>query len=181
MNSKAKRKLLLLGGSRQQVVAIDAAKAEGYFTILCDYLPDNPGQYHADKFYQESTTDKEHILQIAKAEQVEGIVAYASDPAAPTAAFVSEKLGLPGIPYKTAVTFCEKNLFRKFLNANGFCVPRFCEITAAEDFDNVKEIGLPVIIKPSDSSGSKGVSVVHNEQEYKAALSYADSISRNHV
>ena len=45
-------KILLLGGSSQQVIAIDTAKKLGLYTILCDYLPDNPGQYHADKFYR---------------------------------------------------------------------------------------------------------------------------------
>ena len=51
-------KLLLLGGSPQQVIAIETAKRLGLYTILCDYLPDNPGQYYADEFYQTSTTDK---------------------------------------------------------------------------------------------------------------------------
>ena len=92
------KKLLLLGGSAQQVIAIENAKKLGYYTILCDYLTDNPGQYVADKFYLDSTTDKEKILQIAENEKIDGIVAYASDPAAPTAAFVAEKLGLPTNP-----------------------------------------------------------------------------------
>ena len=51
------KKLLLLGGSAQQVVAIETAKRLGYYTVLCDYLPDNPGQYVADRFYLVSTTD----------------------------------------------------------------------------------------------------------------------------
>ena len=45
------KKLLLLGGSAQQVVAIETAKRMGLYTVLCDYLTDNPGQYHADKFF----------------------------------------------------------------------------------------------------------------------------------
>ena len=86
------KKLLLLGGSAQQIIAIKKAKELGYKTILCDYLKDNPGQYVADVFYQESTTDKQKILEIAKKECIDGIVAYASDPAAPSAAYVAEKL-----------------------------------------------------------------------------------------
>ena len=45
------KKILLLGGSAQQVVAIETAKRLGYYTVLCDFLTDNPGQYVADKFY----------------------------------------------------------------------------------------------------------------------------------
>ena len=86
------KKLLLLGGSAQQVVAIETAKRLGYETVLCDFLPDNPGQYHADKFYMVSTTDKNAVLEVAEKEKINGILAYASDPAAPTAAYVAEKL-----------------------------------------------------------------------------------------
>ena len=84
------KKLLLLGGSAQQVVAIKTAKRLGCETILCDFLPDNPGQYAADKFYLVSTTDKEAVLDVARKEQVDGVLAYAADPAAPTAAYVAE-------------------------------------------------------------------------------------------
>ena len=60
------KKLLLLGGSAQQLVAIKAAKELGYYTIVCDYLPDNPGQYEAHKFYATSTTDIEAVYEIAR-------------------------------------------------------------------------------------------------------------------
>lgn len=93
------KKILLLGGSAQQVIAIETAKRLGYYTILCDYLTDNPGQYYADKFYLISTTDKEAIFKVAFDEAIDGVIAYASDPAAPTAAYVAEKMNLPTSPY----------------------------------------------------------------------------------
>ena len=116
----SKKKILLLGGSAQQIVAIEKAKELGYYTVLCDFLPDNPGQHHADKFYLASTTDKEAVLGIARKEDIDGIVAYASDPAAPTAAYVAEALGLPGSPYKSVEILCNKDQFRRFLAENGF-------------------------------------------------------------
>ena len=67
------KKILLLGGSAQQIVAIETAKRLGYYTVLCDFLPDNPGQNFADKFYLISTTDKEAVLEIAKKEKVDGV------------------------------------------------------------------------------------------------------------
>ena len=70
------KKILLLGGSAQQIVAIETAKRLGYYTILCDFLEDNPGQYVADTFYLISTTDKEAVLEIAKNEKIDGILAY---------------------------------------------------------------------------------------------------------
>ena len=162
------KKILLLGGSAQQVIAIKKAKELGYKTILCDYLEDNPGKLVADVFYQESTTNKEKILEIAKEEKINGIVAYASDPAAPTAAYVAEKLNLPGNPYKSVDILCNKDKFRKFLKENNFCTPK------AKGYNDLKQLmkdlekfKLPLMIKPVDSSGSKGVSKINSKENIK--------------
>ena len=120
INIDSPKKILLLGGSAAQLIAIERAKAMGYFTVLCDYLPDNPGQYIADSFHLVSTTDKEAVLAVAKSERIDGIVAYSSDPAAPTAAYVANALNLPGMDYDVVRHFCEKQLFREFLLKNGF-------------------------------------------------------------
>lgn len=175
------KKILLLGGSAQQIVAIETAKRLGYYTVLCDFLPDNPGQYHADKFYLVSTTDKEAVLAVAKKEQVDGILAYASDPAAPTAAYVAEQMGLPGSPYESVEILCNKDLFRKFLSDNGFCTPKAAGYTdiqyALSDIRN-GIFHFPVIVKPVDSSGSKGVSRIDLIEEAEEKLQYAMSFSR---
>lgn len=176
------KKILLLGGSAQQIVAIETAKRLGLYTVLCDYLPDNPGQYVADKFYLVSTTDKEAVLAAAQAEDVDGVLAYASDPAAPTAAYVAEKLGLPTNPYRAVETLCNKDLFRQFLRTHGFNTPKAegfetkeCALAGIEDFT------LPVIIKPVDSSGSKGATVIReDEKNIKKAIEFAFSFSRSH-
>ena len=114
------KKILLLGGSAQQVVAIETAKRLGYYTVLCDYLEDNPGQYSADKFYLVSTTDKEAVLKVAEDEKIDGVIAYASDPAAPTAAYVAEKMKLNTNRYDSVEILCNKGKFRKFLSENGY-------------------------------------------------------------
>ena len=175
------RKILLLGGSEQQIIAIKTAKQLGYFTVLCDYLSDNPGQHFADRFYLVSTTDKEAVLEVAQNEAIDGIVAYASDPAAPTAAYVSEKLGLQGIPYTTAQAFCEKNLFRTFLENHDFNVPRSLTTTLDHGLsaEALRDFEFPVIVKPSDASGSKGVTVVHHINGVNDALRSAAKFSRN--
>lgn len=175
------KKILLLGGSSQQVVSIETAKHLGLITVLCDYLPDNPGQYHADKFYQVSTTDKEAILKVAQDEQVDYIIAYASDPAAPTAAYVAEKLGLPTNPYKAVETLCNKDMFRRFLAEHGFNTPRAAGFTSKDAAKaDIENFTLPIIIKPVDSSGSKGATVLHVLDGLDEALEFAFSFSRGH-
>lgn len=174
------KKILLLGGSKQQIPAIKCAKQKGYYTILCDYLKDNPGQNYADKFYSESTTNKEVILKIAQKERIDGIVAYASDPAAPTAAYVAEKLGLPTNPYESVKILTNKDLFRDFLKKNDFCTPKakgYSDILEAKRDIKNNYFKLPIILKPVDSSGSKGVIKLENllnfEENVEKALKYS--------
>lgn len=176
-----KKKILLLGGSAQQVIVIETAKKMGYYTVLCDFLPDNPGQYVADKFYLVSTTDKEAVLDVAKKENVNGVLAYASDPAAPTVAYVAEKLGLPGNPYRSVDILCSKDKFRAFLAEHGFCTPKAKGYTSIEDAAADIQAGvfkLPVIVKPVDSSGSKGVGQISDLTQLNEKLTYAMSFSR---
>ena len=172
------KKILLLGGSAQQIVAIKTAQKHGYYTVLCDFLLDNPGQYEADKFYLVSTTDKDAVLEVAKKENIDGILAYASDPAAPTAAYVAEKLGLPTNPYDSVETLCNKDKFREFLKHNGFNAP-LSEGYSTNDIDT-SLFTLPVIIKPVDSSGSKGATVLRDWDGLEEACDFAFSFSRSH-
>lgn len=174
------KKILMLGGAMQQIPAIKEAKEKGLYVITCDYLPDNPGHKYADEYYNVSTTDKDAVLELAKACNIDGIVAYASDPAAPTAAYVAEKLGLPGNPCESVEILTQKDLFRDFLQKNGFNTPKACGYTTFEqanaDIDNFK---FPVMVKPVDSSGSKGVVKIENKSQLKAAVEEALSYSRS--
>ncbi len=175
------KKILLLGGSAQQVVAIETAKRLGYFTVLCDYLPDNPGQFAADKFYLVSTTDRDAVLKVAKQEKIDGVLAYASDPAAPTAAYVAETLGLATSPYNSVEILCNKDKFREFLRNNGFNAPRSEGYSSADEVHlSIDQFNFPVIIKPVDSSGSKGATVLYDRKDLGNAVDFAFSFSRSH-
>lgn len=173
------KKILLLGGSAQQVIAINVAKSLGYYTVLCDFLTDNPGQYEADKFYLISTTDREAVLKVAMDENVDGVLAYASDPAAPTAAYVAEQMGLKTNPLNAVETLCNKDEFRKFLSQNGFNTPTSGGYTSVKSaMEDVCKYSMPIIVKPVDSSGSKGVTVVRSTEEFEEAVNFAFSFSR---
>lgn len=179
------KKILLLGGSAQQLVAIQAAKDLGYYTIVCDYLPDNPGQYIADKFYGASTTDVEAVYDIATKEKIDGILAYASDPAALTAAIVAERLGLPTNPADSVEILGKKHLWRKFLRENGFVSPKSrsfsADTTISEIINDTAHLTFPIVIKPTDASGSKGVCVLEDHAGLETAIKRAASHSRNKI
>ena len=174
-----KKRMLFLGGIMQQIPAIKRARELGYYVITVDYLPDNPGHRFANEYHNVSTTDLNAVLALAQELEIDGIVAYASDPAAPTAAYVAEKMGLPGNPYESVKVLTEKDLFRAFLAEHGFNTPLAAGYSdyrsAAADIHRFK---LPVMVKPVDSSGSKGVVKVDSVQDLQAAVDEALSYSR---
>ncbi|MEK5079747.1 ATP-grasp domain-containing protein [Solibacillus sp. FSL W7-1436] len=173
------KKILLLGGSIQQIPAIEYANGQNYYTIVCDYLPNNPGQHFAKKYYCISTTDKEAILEIAIKEKIDGIVAYASDPAAPVAAYVAEKLKLPTNPYLSVEVLAFKDKFRKYLRDNRFNSPKSESFYSFEDaLGKLDQFKFPLMVKPIDSSGSKGVSKIQNKSEFEKAFNLAINNSR---
>ncbi len=173
------KRILFLGGSNTQVAPIKYAKDQGHYVITCDYLPDNPGHKFADEYHNISTTDKEAVLELAKKLKIDGIVAYASDPSAPTQAYVGNKLGLPSNPYESVLILSRKDLFREFLKKNRFFTPKsgiFHNYKEAKEWLNV--INMPVIVKPIDSSGSKGVTKIETIDTLQSAFEYALQFSR---
>lgn len=175
-----KKKILMLGGSDTQVSAIKKAREMGYYVIICDYLPNNPGQKFADESYSVSTTDEEAVLNLARTLKVDAVLTYASDPAALPAAYVSERLNLPGNPYHAVEILSRKDVFREFMCKNGFFTPESKAVTdynSALDF--IKKLKRAAIIKPVDSSGSKGVFKIMPgedfEERFKNALSFSNA------
>lgn len=176
------KKIMMLGGNYFQTTAIKVAKELGHYVISVDYLPDNPGHKFSDEYHNVSTVDKESVLKLAQELKIDGIISYASDVSAPTAAYVAEKMGLPTNPYESVMILTHKDLFRPFLQKHGFNCPK------SKGFDNVdeafefyKSLGKPAMVKPSDSNGSKGAAKVTNEEEFKAAFENAMNFSRQKI
>ncbi len=178
------KRIMMLGGNLVQCTAIKAAKALGYYVITVDYLPENPGHKFADEYHNISTIDKEAVLELARTLNIDGILSYASDVSAPTAAYVAEALGLPTNPYESVNIMTHKDLFRKFLRENGFPMPEGASFgNKAEALEFFRQTKKPVMVKPIDSSGSKGANKVYTEEEFDAAWEEAMhySISKNAI
>ncbi len=173
------RKVLMLGGSTSQICAIKKAQEMGLYVVICDYLPDNPGQFVADEFHLVSTTDKEAVLALAKETGVDAVICYASDPAAPSAAYACEKLGFPTNPYDSVMVLSNKDTFRTFLKEHGFNTPLTFNYSDYESYINDAErFPYPVMVKPVDSSGSKGINKVYGRNELEFAYNDAMKYSR---
>ena len=173
------KKVLLLGGSMYILPVIEAIHDLGYYAITCDYLPDNIAHKYSDEYHNVSIIDKEAVLELARSIKVDGIMSFACDPGVETAAYVSEKLGLPTHPYKSVEILQNKAKFRQFLADNGFNVPLAKGYsdwkTALEDAGMFR---WPVIVKPTDSAGSKGVTKVDTPNGLKEAAEYAITFSK---
>lgn len=173
------KKIMMLGGNYFQVTATKAAKELGYHVISVDYLPENPGHQYADEYYNVSTTDREAVLKLAKELQIDGIVSYASDVSAPTAAYVAEQMGLPTNPLHAVEILTQKDSMRKFMEENGFTIPKGAGFEAYEEgyrfFQSIKK---PAMVKPVDASGSKGVCKVFEDSQFEAAWQEAKKYSR---
>lgn len=168
------KKLLLLGGLRYLLPVIEAAHKLNYYVITCDYIPDNIAHKYSDEYHNVSIIDKDAVLALARELQIDGIMSFAVDPGVVTAAYVQEQMGLPGNPYESVCILQNKDKFRNFLTQHGFTVPK------AKGFSSVEEAlsetywyPWPVIVKPTDAAGSKGVTRVDRLEELKPALEYA--------
>ncbi|MEL3960609.1 ATP-grasp domain-containing protein [Lysinibacillus endophyticus] len=173
------KKVIILGGSRYQVPIIKKAREMGLYIVICDILEDCPGKEYAHEFFAISTAEKESILNLAESLNVDGIIAYASDLNALTAAYVSEKLNLPSNPYRSVEILSNKEKFRKFLKENNFNTPRAKAYDKFEDaLKDIQQFKLPVMIKPVDSSGSKGVSKIDSIELLQEKVEIALNSSR---
>ena len=174
------KRLLLLGGSRYALPVIKAAHELGHHVITCDYFPDNIAHRYSDEYRNVSIIEKDAVLAVAKCLNIDGVMSFACDPGVVTAAYVADKLGLPNVgPYESVCILQNKGCFRKFLADNGFTVPTANEYTSADNaLKDADMFHWPVIVKPTDSAGSKGVTRVDKTDGLRTAAEHAMKFSR---
>lgn len=169
------KKLMLLGGIRYLLPVIKAAHEQGYYVITADYLPDNIAHKYSDEYVNVSIVDKEAVLKIARDKEIDGIMSFGVDPGVIAASYVQNQMGLPSFgPFESIEILQNKDKFRAFLSQNGFNVPWAFGFDSVEDaFSNRDKFSYPLIVKPTDSAGSKGCIRVDEETALKTALEYA--------
>ena len=168
------KKLLVLGGDHFTIPVVEAAHKQGYYVITCDYLPGNVAHKHSDEYVNFSTTDKEGLLAWAKKNPIDGVVTF-TDSGVVTTAYLQHHLGLPQIgPLESVEILQNKARFRQFLTDHGFTVPKAKGFSKKEDALASKDFfSLPVIVKPVDAAGSKGVTKVSDWDKLESAVDWA--------
>lgn len=159
------KSIAIIGASYLQRPLVEKAKKMGLRTICFAWAEGAVCRDLVDVFYPTSIVDKEQILTICQREHIDGICTIASDVAAPTVAYIAEKMGLVGNTYEASLCANNKWLMRQVFTEAGVLCPKF---TCVQGGDNLEErlniiqetFQLPLIVKPSDRSGSLGVTKV---------------------
>ena len=172
----AGRTLLVLAASEHQLAVIRAARRAGARVLTVDNVPDNPGHALADASFSLSTTDVPAILELARREGIDGVLAACTDVAVPTAAAVAAPLDLPGPPPRAATVLTDKLNFRAWQRDQGLPHPPFRALgpRAVDGPPRADVLALlraaPAVLKPARSSGSKGIVVVRDAAEFAAEV-----------
>jgi len=169
------KRIMLLGGIRYLLPVIEAAHKQGYYVITADYIPDNIAHKYSDEYVNVSIIDKEAVLRVAREKKIDGIMSFGVDPGVVSASYVQNQMGLPSFgPFESVEILQNKDKFRAFLTEHGFNVPKAKGYNnAADAMANANQWDYPIIVKPTDAAGSKGVTRVDRIEDLKAAVEFA--------
>ena len=171
--------IAILGGIRPHAELAKYLRSKGYKTVLIDYLPTPIAKDYVDIHYQESTLDVEAVERICREENVCSIMDLCTDRAIPPAAFVAERLGLKHpFSYETSLVVTNKNKMKAMMKSAGIPTSDYLTVTSLEEVSSL-QLTYPLVIKPSDASGSIGITKINKESELNEALKTALSLSRN--
>ncbi len=176
-------KLVIIGANDFQNQLILKAKEMGYETHVFAWKDGSIGEKTADFFYPISIVEKEKILEVCRNIQPSGICSIASDLATITVNYVAEKLNLPCNPYSITEQCTNKFQMRKQMKKYNIKTPGFIKVESGCNNIDIKDLKFPMIVKPTDRSGSRGITKVFNKGELNNAIEYAakDSFEKSAI
>ena len=159
------KKIAIIGGSYLQQPAVEMAQACGYEVHCFAWREGATCDKVADYFYPISIVEKEQILEKCEEIGIDGITTIASDVAVPTVCYVAERMGLIGNGYENALKSTNKYLMSRCFAEAGIPAPAFCRVKAGDDLSALSAFSLPMIVKPTDRSGSLGVEIIKQREQ----------------
>lgn len=170
--------IAVIGASYLQLPIVKKAKEMGLYTLCFAWEEGSVCKDVVDGFYPISIVEKEQILKICQEKCIDGICTIASDVAAPTVAFVAEKMNLVGNSYETAIRANNKFLMRNAFSKAGIPCPEYRIVTSMDEID--LDCSFPLIVKPTDRSGSLGITKVEKRKDLVPAVENALDCSFKH-
>lgn len=174
------KKLAIIGANDFQNQLILKAKALGYETHVFAWEEGAVGKETADFFYPISIIEKDEILAECKRIKPDGVCSIASDLAAITVNYVAQNLGLPCNRTEFTGIQTNKYLMRQAMSDFGVACPKFVRV--GEDFDRkiISDFTFPIIVKPTDRSGSREIMKLESFEGIEAAVKSACGVSFEH-
>ncbi|HVO38887.1 MAG TPA: ATP-grasp domain-containing protein [Spirochaetia bacterium] len=175
--------ILILGAGVMQVPAIRLARRKGWRVVVADGNRDALGKALCDRFEVMDLKDRDGLLDLARSCSrrfgLDGVFTAGTDFSS-SVAWVSERMGLPGISYATAMRATDKCLMREAFRAAGVPSPGFaCWTGAGEPAAVLRGLSFPLVVKPVDNMGARGVRRVASEEELRDACLSALPLSRS--
>lgn len=173
---------MIIGAGAGQTPIIDISKKHGFFTLVVSPFGPYPGIHMADKHIEEDIYNVEKLVKIGKEEKIDYVISDQSDYAVPIVSYLSEKLGLPGNSVKVAQTYTYKTNFREFCKEKNIPCPQ-SESVSGDEFDEalLGRLKFPVVVKPTDSQGSRGITKVDRPEALECAIRYARGYSKRKI
>lgn len=173
-----KKKMLLLGGSHAEIPLIQAAQSLGWYVITTGNAREGLGHPYADKNVFADFSDKDAMLELARSEGVQAVCSGCNDFALLSTVYVCEKLGLPGHDsYATSLEIHHKDKYRALATRLGIPTPRALVVRSVTEFEAaITELAFPIIVKPVDLTGGKGIHRAASADEAREA--YKDACNR---
>lgn len=172
------KRILFLGAVRALCEAVQIAKKMGMYTIVTDYLPNSSAKKYADKACMVSTTDVDAIVELCKNEKVDGVFTSFIDSMLPYARKVCDRMGFPFYASEEQIRLSlDKNFFKEKCIEYGVPVPKKYSVNFVDGEICFENIEFPVIVKPIDSSGGRGIRICNKKEKFKEAYEYALSVS----
>ncbi|MCQ2913615.1 MAG: ATP-grasp domain-containing protein [Alphaproteobacteria bacterium] len=175
------KKVLLLCASHNDLGLIRGLRKLNYYIIATGNKDNLPGNGLVDKWIKADYSNQELILQIALKEKIDAICPCCNDYGVYTAAYIAEKLNLPGYDsLETTLTLHNKDKFKEFAEKHNILTPKSKSFKNCDDaLEYIKTTKFPIIIKPSDASAGNGISKVNDINQAKDAIKFAFSKSKN--
>lgn len=161
---------VVLGGTHDHIKLIQILKEKGYRVVLIDYFENPAAAKYADEHIRESTIDKEIVLSISKEKQARLVISTCIDSSLATVAYVSEELSLPcHLSYKTALELTNKTLMKDIFKEVGIPTSKYLKLNEEESITQ-NSLMFPLVVKPADANGSKGVAKVNTTEALNRAV-----------
>lgn len=172
-----RKRVLVVGGGVQHSYAIQILKGYGHYVILADYTQNPIGKQYVDKHIQVNAFDAVVLERIAIEEKIDLIINICFDLAMPAVAFVSEKLGLSApFSYEQSLNNTDKMRMKGIFIKNKIPTANYCVVDNCLSFPD--SLSFPIVVKPTDSSGSRGISKVNSVEDCNKAIQFALSQSK---